>query len=586
MPLLSVKDLEFSYPFVLGRNAADAQACNADDGHSPHRSLKGISFNIEASSVNLVCGKNASGKSSLLRMLKPSLAPKGDLSGEIFFEGAPIWDMDLRDEASDIGFLFQDPQAQICTGNVLAELAFGMENLGFAQNEMHSRIAEVSNYLGIGPWIDCDIDRLSGGQKQILNLASILVLYPKLLILDEPISQLDPLTADRFLELLFRLNSDLGITVILSSHRVEGIFARCDQVLVLDEGSLAACGDPETAALSMSGAPETSELLPCPAQVYAGFDRAMRPRGALDGGPYAFNDRIPLSVSEGRRYVESYPGRANQKDLPMAAKGLTGNMGADDPGACIERAEGQNAIDLEDVWFRYGRHSDDILKGVTIGFERSRITAIVGSNASGKTTLLKTILGICKPYRGKVRTGGSFGYIPQDPSVLFAGQSVEEELEAALDGWADRDAISVGGLAEKFNLCDCLLSHPFDLSQGQRSLLAFAIVYARDPGILVLDEPTQALDAYESKRLGEVLCSLAEDEGVSVLLASHDLDFCAEYADNLAVMFDGEAVAFDPARSFFTGNRFYTTCARRMSYGLIEDAVTKDEVIGYLESIG
>ena len=521
-------------------------------------SLQGIDLSIEAGEFVLLCGHSGSGKTSLLRHLKPVLCPHGKTEGSVRLNGRELSEIDGRTQASAVGFVMQDPDDQIVTDKVWHELAFGLESLGTEQKTMRLRVAEMASYFGIQGWFHRNVSELSGGQKQLLNLASVMAMQPEILILDEPTSQLDPIAAADFLNTVKKINRDLGTTVLITEHRLEEVYPYADRVVVMEKGKLLANGSPrQVGQLLYERHEELFSALPTPARVF-----------------YAVGERgqCPLTVREGRSWLtERFP----QQPLPHR-----------EPKPRESKLSSEMALRLRDVWFRYEKDSPDILRQVELEVPQGCLYAIVGGNGTGKSTLLKTLCGICKAYRGKIELlgkplkkyssrelfRGCVTLLPQDPKSLFAKKTVREELEemdGAPEQWqAMAKLCRIDGLTQQ---------HPYDLSGGEQQRVALAKVLLTEPRILLLDEPTKGLDGAFKITFAGILRELCR-KGLTIVMVSHDVEFCAEYGDLVGMFFDGQLLTTAEPRQFFGHNSFYTTAANRMSRCLFDKAVTVSDV--------
>ena len=553
------------------------------------RALDGVSLEIEQGSYVVICGKSGCGKTTLLRHLKSVLTPHGERTGRVLFEGVPLEDVPQRDQSAKIGFVMQNPDAQIVTDKVWHELAFGLESLGCDKDSMRFRVAEMASYFGIESWFHKDVRDLSGGQKQLLNLASIMAMRPSALILDEPTSQLDPIAASDFLNTVRKINLELGVTVVLTEHRLEEVFACADKVVVMDRGEIVSVGSPLRVARELhASANDMMAALPAPLRIFYGVEAA-REVGLGKSSPdkaspeKAESSDAPLTVREGRRWLS----RVASDDCAQRDA-----IPADAPLDAVEHP----ALSLKEVWFRYDRDFPDVLRGASLDVSPGSILAIMGGNGAGKSTLLRVACGISKPYRGTVRVfgrklkdwkagslfDGCLALLPQDPQNLFVKKTVREDLAEMLASSrlpeADR-ALRIEHVIDVTDIESLLDSHPFDLSGGEQQRAALAKVLLTDPKILLLDEPTKGIDAFFKRQLASVLDDLKQ-EGVAIVMVSHDIEFCARYADAVAMMFDGEIIAQSTPRTFFSSNSFYTTAANRMSRHVFPRAITDEDVIG------
>ena len=553
------------------------------------RALDGVSLEIEQGSYVVICGKSGCGKTTLLRHLKSVLTPHGERTGRVLFEGVPLEEVPQRDQSAKIGFVMQNPDAQIVTDKVWHELAFGLESLGCDKDSMRFRVAEMASYFGIESWFHKDVRDLSGGQKQLLNLASIMAMRPSALILDEPTSQLDPIAASDFLNTVRKINLELGVTVVLTEHRLEEVFACADKVVVMDRGEIVSIGAPREVALSLhASGNDMMAALPAPLRIFYGVEAA-REVGLGKASPdkatpeKAESPDAPLTVREGRRWLS----RVASDDCALRDAILT-----DAPLDAVEHP----VLSLKEVWFRYDRDLPDVLRGASLDVAPGSILAIMGGNGAGKSTLLRVACGISKPYRGTVRVfgrklkdwkagslfDGCLALLPQDPQNLFVKKTVREDLAEMLASSrlpeADR-ARRIEHVIDVTDIESLLDKHPFDLSGGEQQRAALAKVLLTDPKILLLDEPTKGIDAFFKRQLASVLDDLKRD-GVVIVMVSHDIEFCARHADAVAMMFDGEIVAQSTPRTFFSSNSFYTTAANRMSRHVFPRAITDEDVIG------
>ena len=511
--------------------------------------LRGVGFAVEKGAFCALCGMSGSGKSTLLRLLKPGLAPAGEASGTLTFDGVPLHTLSDRRAAADIGFVGQNPAAQIVTDKVWHELVFGMESLGFSPDEMRRKAAETAAFFGIRDWFHRRTDELSGGQMQLLNLAAVTVLQPKLLLLDEPTAQLDPVAAEAFLDALQKLNRELGVTVLICEHRLENVLPLCDEAFVLDSGRLLCAGSvPEVgAALKQQNHP-FALAMPTAMRVFESVESALP---------------CPVSVRQGqaflRAFSQTHPLKPVEDDAPAA------------PGEIV--------LEAKEVFFRYGKDAPQVLRDFSLAARRGELLCLLGGNGAGKTTALRVLAGQLSAQHGEVCRAGTIAMLEQDPTLLFLKPTVGEDLRLAAPEMSDAELDRVCSLCRLQGLLD---RHPFDLSGGEQQRAALAKLLVQKPAILLLDEPTKGFDAAYKAEFAALLGKL-KAQGVCVVMVSHDIEFCAAHADRCAMLFDGAVTAVSPARAFFCGNRFYTTAAHRMAHDLLPDAVTANDII---QSIG
>lgn len=542
MAHIHIQNLSFSYP---GANTP---------------ALSEVNLSVAPGEYVLLCGKSGSGKTTLLRHLKTVLAPHGLRSGSVTLDGVPLEQVSLGSQAARIGFVMQDPDDQIVTDKVWHELAFGLENLGCDQKAMRLRVAEMASFFGIQDWFHREVSELSGGQKQLVNLASIMAMQPEVLILDEPTSQLDPIAASDFLGTLKKINRELGTTILITEHRMEDVFPAADRVVVMEQGRITAAGEPREVARQLYEADSPLfSALPAPVRIFFADQRT---------------GSVPLTVREGRQWLRGFfrepPRRVS---LPPEPEFPAGKV---------------PALEIREGWYRYERNGPDVLRGIGFSVPQGSFFAIVGGNGTGKTTTLKAVCGICKLYRGNVRLfgkelksyrdglfKGNLAMLPQDPKSLFVKQTLREDLAE----------MGSGKISEIARLCQVehlLDAHPSDLSGGETQRAALAKVLLSEPKLLLLDEPTKGMDSFFKQSFAALLKKLCRG-GMTVVMVSHDIEFCAEHADLVGMFFDGQLLTTDTPRRFFGSNSFYTTAANRMSRGIFQNAVTAADVAVLLE---
>ncbi|MDR1329172.1 MAG: ATP-binding cassette domain-containing protein, partial [Oscillospiraceae bacterium] len=552
-----VEDLKFTYP----ERAKPA--------------LDGVSLTVGDGEFVTLCGPSGCGKTTLLRQLKPSLSPHGARSGQIFFEGAELSQLDKRAQSSKIGFVMQSPENQIVTDKVWHELAFGLESLGLDTPTIRLRVAEMASFFGIQTWFYKNVSELSGGQKQLLNLAAIMALSPSVLILDEPTSQLDPIAASEFLATIGKINRELGVTVILTEHRLEEVFPLSDRAVVMDGGKIIADGAPRDTGLALRERGHGMFLaMPAAMRVWAAC-------GDGRGGNANVGGECPVTVRDGARWLSG-----KQISPPAAAQSAERVDHEKSPAKAP-------AVKLEDVWFKYEKDAPDVVKGLSCEAFPGELFAILGGNGTGKTTTLSLIARLNTPYRGKIFIDGTelgkvpdlfdglLGVLPQNPQTLFVKKTVREDLLEILSEMKLSKEEKQLRLARMSSLCrlnELLDSHPYDLSGGEQQRAALAKVLLLRPKILLLDEPTKGLDAEFKLAFAAILKKLTA-AGAAVVMVSHDVEFCAEHADRCALFFDGDIVSQGAPREFFSGNSFYTSSANRMARRVLPAAVTVRDII-------
>ena len=643
MELLSVENVTFRYP------SADSDA------------LRGVSLSVSEGQWAVLCGLSGCGKSTLLKLIKREIAPFGQMSGRILFAGkdtrkksasagrassssashasssyanrtdeakTELEFLSDREAAEGIGIVMQDPEAQIVTDEVWHELAFGLENLGLTSETIRRRVAEMASFFGIEDWYHKKTFELSGGQKQLLNLASTLVMNPRLLLLDEPTAQLDPIAANEFRNVLTRINRDLGVTILMAEHRLEEVMPLADRIIVMrDREDRALARTEETAAgtfcsaadagtfgstcdadgndhggsVLFSGTPEEAAryLNAHSHPMAAALPSATRVYFALTGGDIgrgetlpAGDTAIPFTVRDGRILLSDFTDAAI--DRPQSAG--NGNR--------------PTVLEARDVRFRYAKQSPDVLSGASFTLREGEHYCLLGGNGSGKTTLLSLLAGLAKPYAGSIRLCGrklsSFGpgelyrnnlaLLPQQPRDVFVEKTIREDLlkaffransssdnskERSDTGKENSDTSAEAAMTrmcERLRIADILDSHPYDVSGGELQKAALAKVLASRPKVLLLDEPAKGIDVRGKRELAELLDEL-RGEGMAVISVTHDAEWAAAHADRCGLLFDGEIISEGEPGAFFADNAFYTTAANRMTRGIIDGAVVLDDVI-------
>ena len=543
------------------------------------RALDQVSFSMEEGEYLVVCGESGCGKTTLLRQAKPELTPAGARDGSVYYMDQSLAEVPEQVSAMEIGYVQQNPDNQIVTDYVWHELAFGLENMALPTSTIQRKVSEMASFFGMEEWFRKKTSELSGGQKQMLNLASIMAMNPKLLILDEPTSMLDPLAARNLLDTIARINRELGVAVLLCEHRLEDVFQRADRVLLMKQGGILADDTPENLTFALQRDPTAS-------RIYLGLPGAARIFGELQKeGICPADKKLPLSIRDARRILK-------ELNLPFEETAPTHQK----TDSVRDKGE-KPVLEGKELWFRYEAKGKDVLRGLSLSVRRGELLSLLGGNGAGKSTLLRVLCGLKKPLRGKVKMekGMRLAMLPQSPQALFTYDSVWEDLlDAAKQGRGARFVNKVQGNAEasaerarevaaKLELTDKLTSHPFDLSGGELQRAAIGKLLLQDADILLLDEPTKGLDAYLKQELAGILKKLTA-EGITILMVTHDLEFAASYADRCALLFDGRITSEEEPHVFFRGNRFYTTTAGLIGEGYLPGAITCGEVIAGCEA--
>ena len=557
MEILRVDGLKFSYPNQL------------------KKALNNINFSIDEGDFVLICGESGCGKSTLLRHLKPELSPHGQVSGDIYYYSQKINDYSSKQIASEIGYVLQNPDSQIVTDKVWHELAFGLENMGLDTQTIRLRVAEMASFFGIQGWFRKNVNDLSGGQKQLLNLASIMAMQPKILILDEPTSQLDPIAAKDFIDTLVRINKELSTTIIMTEHNLEDIYSVCDKVIVMEDGKVI-CNDTNYKVADILSGDKNHKMfksLPTPSKIYNQLN------GYLEGA-----SKSPLTVKDCRQWLNDSMDEVTITKLDDSETEIN-----------IDEKDRDIAIELKDVYFQYNKISEPTIRDLSFKVYKGEIYSILGGNGTGKSTTLSLVARQRKPQRGKIFINNiemkkynnkslyenNLALLPQNPQSLFVFETVREDLEEVLilqnkdREYIDKEVKRVSKLLDIEHLLE---HHPYDLSGGELQRAGMAKVMLLNPKIILLDEPTKGLDAYCKEEIGKMLMKL-RDMGVTIVVVSHDIEFSARYSDRCAMFFDGSIVSEGTPKEFFLGNNFYTTVSNRIARNIFEDTLIYEDVV-------
>lgn len=495
--------------------------------------LSDVSLEVAPGTLCLLVGPSGSGKTTLLRLLKKALAPVGELSGTI-------------ETPEAVAFVMQDPTHQIVMDVVWHELAFGLENMGLPPAVIERRIAETAHFFGIEDWIHRPVSELSGGEKQILNVASSLILQPKMLILDEPTAQLDPIAVQHFLALISRIRRELGTTILLSEHHLTDALPMADDVVWLNEGRVAFHGSAKMFAVhALDERAPFSKALPAATRAAARIDP----------------EAMALTIPEARAVLEASP--------------LISSTEATVPSAVDAAPTPDVVLSAKHVYFRYRGDLPWVIEDVSFDVGRGEVHALVGGNGSGKSTLMHVLSGAVSPTRGRVRRSDDVrvGLLTQHARAVFSMDTVRDDwMELrALGHYGEAD---VDRMALRLGLTRLMDRHPYDLSAGETQKAALGKLLLLDPDILLLDEPVKGVDADAKADVAHLLRCLADD-GKAVLIVTHDVGFSAQIADRCSMLFDGRIVATEDAHTFYLGNAFYTTDWVRITQAILPDIVTE-----------
>ncbi len=519
--------------------------------------LRNLQLQVEEGEFILVIGASGSGKSTLLRCAN-GLVPH--FYGGTFRGSVCVADHDPvregpRGMSAVVGFVFQDPESQFVVDSVEDELAFAMENHNLDQTVMRKRVEEVLDQLNISHLRHRKINTLSGGEKQRVAIGAVLTLQPSVLVLDEPTSQLDPQAAEEVLTTLQKLNSDMGLTIVLSEHRLERVVQYADRILYLPgNGEKPLIDTPQEVMRQVELAPPLISL-----------------SKRLDWQP------LPLTIKEGRRF-------AKQLRLPPRADHLPGDL------RCAQADLKSPAINIQNLWFSYNGH--EALRDVNLSVMQGEFVALMGRNGSGKTTLLKHIVCLLRPGRGRVELWGEntkgkdtediarrVGYVPQNPSSLLFADTLRDELNFTRRSHG-LDTGDYDALLRSLHLEDHIDAYPRDLSGGERQRAAMAAILVADPDIILLDEPTRGLDYYQKRALANFL-SGKQDEGKSIIMSTHDVELVAQCADRVVIMGEGQIVVDGPARSVMSRSMVFSSQINKLFQD--ERLLTVDDVLLMVE---
>ncbi|UOF92596.1 energy-coupling factor transporter ATPase [Fodinisporobacter ferrooxydans] len=578
MAVLEMRNVSFSYP----------------DGT---QALIDINLRLDPGDCVVICGASGSGKSTLLQMLKREIQPVGLATGEIQWDGLPFAEQELARTAQEIGMIFQDPENQIAMDEVWQELAFGLENMGLSTDDIRKRVAEIVHFFGIEDLLDRKTHELSGGQKQMVNLAAVLLMQPKILLLDEPTAQLDPIAAREFLQMMQRLNEELGMTIVLAEHRLEDVFALADRVLVMEHGQIKYEGTPKEVIRHIFHVDDTRFLpyLPSIAKLFL----ESLPENRINPSVQAM--QIPVSVKEGRQWLLKMGNiRLGTEHSEVHLK-LHRNVHRKEH---FKKYSDQQTdlssvlLELKHVYFQYQRDAKLVLADLNLSMQQQEWLAIVGGNGAGKTTLLQAAAGLLTPQKGTVTWQGKklkklpereryqvIGYVAQNPKLYFVHDSVEQELRHVMQRFPERiTEQDVQHMIARLRIASILQKHPYDCSGGEQQKVALAGVLLTKPQILLLDEPTKGLDPLSKLEFAQILEGFRQ-EGVAILMVTHDIEFAAAYATRCAMLFHGEITAEGTPREFFQGNYFYTTVIQRLFQNILPTAVTYEEVLAHWRGV-
>lgn len=536
--------------------------------------LQDVNLEVEDGEFILITGPSGGGKSSLCRCLN-GLIPHfygGKISGRLEVQGLNVMKHSTKELATKVGMVFQDPENQLVAMDVERQIAFGLENLAFPRDLIAKRMEESLDTLGVANLRYRQVHTLSGGEKQRVVIASVLALHPDILVLDEPTSELDPKGAEEVLNVVERLNDELGITVILIEHRLDRVVHLVDRLIILHEGRVIVDGTPRQ-VLSSREITNTGVGIPPIIKLVQG----LRDRGISI-------DRTPLTVKEGRSNLD---GIFQKVKMPAFPKKI--------------RLDGKPIININKLWHAYSNEVT-ALKDVSLAIREGEFVAIMGRNASGKTTLVKHINGLLKPTKGSVIVNGintreatiaelarKVGFVFQNPNDHLFADTVEEEIAFTLKnlGFEDGEvALRVDEMLGRFNLTPYKHQYPRSLSGGEKQRVALASVIVAHPKILILDEPTRGMEYKLKSELMEFLNEY-RSQGNAVILVTHDVETVAEHADRVILLSEGKIVVDGNKREVLSKALLFSPQINRLvqafeKYGVPGDILTAGEALEIL----
>ncbi|MGF2385394.1 ABC transporter ATP-binding protein [Lentilactobacillus otakiensis] len=521
--------------------------------------IDGVNLVINCGDFVVLAGATGSGKTTLINHFKKELVPNGQRQGKVLIHQQPISDLSKLESAKTVGYVGQNPATQPIMPTVVDELAFALENVGESSAEIERRIAELANYLGLDQLLHQPIEALSGGQLQLVNLASVLILRPEVILLDEPTAQLDPLSTQHFFEVLARIHDELGMTIVLTEHNLGSVLALANRLVLLQNHQIDYDGQPRFGLTKMADDSKLKYFVPQVSQIFLGTD--------------SYLDNLPISVAEGQAAIRDWKLRFNGDLEQNEQTDLTASI-----------------LTATDLTFSFD-HQQNVIDHLDLDLKAGDWLSIVGKNGSGKSTLLSILAGLRVPQHGKAKYDGQvvwkmatlkrnqrISFLSQTPTLQFGASTVGEELTRQAQALQlDFPDKQVKMMIDRLNLTSVINQSPFDLSGGQQQLLGIALALMAEPDLLILDEPTKGLDPYTKHFLGRLLHEINAN-GTTILVASHDMAFCATYSKHCAFMFDGHLNTVLPTRAFFADNFFFTTPVNRLLRNQVPQAILPRDV--------
>lgn len=522
--------------------------------------LDDISFSLNRGEVLLLLGKSGSGKSTLGKAVTGAVPYfyGGTVSGKISIGGTALNKMEHNRRSQTVGMVFQYPEKQLILNKVHREVAFGLENTGVPEETIRRRVFEAMQFTGITPLAGRDIDSLSGGQKQKVAITSALAFFPECIVLDEPISQLDPLAAEEVLNLIRKINEELNITVILIEQRTGKCFELADKVAFIEDGRLCFFGG-------------THDFLDSPEKRYEPF--------------------LPEPVRLFRRLGIEHPPTGMKKSRALLSSIRPGDAPVPAHSAFRGTEKTQPVISLDKVSCGYGGLT--VLNRFTASIQKGDCISLLGANGAGKTTLLKTLVGL-KQYQGSILLKGmelkkwkqkeiarTIGYVSQNPDDYLTQDTVRDELLfTARHLNVEEPEKAVEKILRILELSEYGGRNPKDLSGGQKQRVAIGSALIASPEVLILDEPTRGIDVPLKQTLADLLRQLNQS-GITILLVTHDTEFACMVSNRFWILYQGELLANGTKEEVFSDSLYYTTTIHKLCQNQAPGLFTLEDALRY-----
>lgn len=503
-------------------------------GGEKHKALNNINLTVEKGEILLICGKSGSGKSTLGKCISGSIPNfyGGTIEGKISISGIPFETLKHYERAKEVTMVFQDPEKGIMMNKVHREVAFGLENVGIEATQIKRRVWEALEFLGITEIAKKEINKLSGGEKQKVAIASALSYLPNCIIFDEPISQLDPTSSEEVINILSKINKELGITIIIIEQRVQKVFEICDKFLVLENGKVAFYGEKDEFL-------KRDDLIQFMPEYTKLFKNLKLP--------------IPQNIKDARKILRKIEFEEKAKNPILDLK--------------------ETAIKIKNMGCQY--ENVNVLEKINLNIKDGEFLGVIGANGAGKSTLLKSIVGLVK-YSGSIKIFENeikklnmkdickiVGYVSQNPSDYISKDTVYEELAFTLNNYGITNEKVIDEVLEMLEIAHIRDKNPRDVSGGEKQRVALASILVLKPKILLLDEPTRGLDSEIKKSLGKFL-KILNKSGTTIIMVTHDIDFAAECCNNILTMIKGEIIGYGSKEEVLHNGIFYTTTINKL----------------------